>query len=109
MKQRTRVTPGSGNVFADLGLADPEERLAKAELAATIDGLLTLQGLRQTETATLLGIDQPSVSRLSRGKLAGFSLERLIGFLRTLQQDVEIRVTAAPRRRTGRLVVSAKG
>ncbi|HXC26161.1 MAG TPA: XRE family transcriptional regulator [Gemmatimonadaceae bacterium] len=57
--------------------------------------------------AALLGIDQPSVSKLSHGKLAGFSLERLIGFLRTLNQDIEIRITAAPRRRVGHLAVFA--
>jgi predicted XRE-type DNA-binding protein len=103
----SKITRSSGNVFADLGLANPEERLAKAELAATINELILDRGLTQTQAANVLGIDQPSVSKLARGKISGFSLERLINFLRLLHHDVEIRVTSAPRRRLGHLAVYA--
>ena len=63
------ATESSGNVFADLGLADPEEALAKAELARQIGALLAERGLTQAQAAALLGVDQPKVSALVRGRL----------------------------------------
>jgi predicted XRE-type DNA-binding protein len=87
----------SGNVFADLGLPNPEEALAKAELANKISVLIRDRGLTQAKAAKLLGIDQPKVSMLIRGRLRGFSLERLMRFLMLLGQDIRITVQAAPR------------
>ena len=89
--------PSSGNVFADLGLADSEELLIKAELVRQISELITMRKLLQTEAADLLGIDQPKISALLRGKLSGFSTERLFRFLNALGSDVEIRVTTKSR------------
>ena len=89
--------PSSGNVFADLGLADSEELLIKAELVRQISELITIRKLLQTEAADLLGIDQPKISALLRGKLSGFSTERLFRFLNALGSDVEIRVTTKSR------------
>lgn len=63
---------GSGNVFADLGVRNPEEALAKAELANKISVLIRERGLTQAKAAKLLGIDQPKVSMLLRGRLTGF-------------------------------------
>jgi predicted XRE-type DNA-binding protein len=91
---------GSGNVFADLGLPDAEERQTKARLAAQIANLLV--GISQKEAATLLGLDQPKVSKLLRGQLRGFSTDRLMGFLTVLGQNVEIRVSPASRSSTAR-------
>jgi predicted XRE-type DNA-binding protein len=91
------ATESSGNVFADLGLADPEEALAKAELARQIGALLAERGLTQAQAAALLGIDQPKVSALVRGRLEGFSLDRLLRFLLALDRDVEIVVRPRPR------------
>jgi predicted XRE-type DNA-binding protein len=82
--------PSSGNVFADLGLPDPEERLAKAELANQICSLIKKAGLTQVQAAKRLGIDQPKISLLMRGILKGFSIERLIRFLNILDRDVTI-------------------
>ena len=87
----------SGNVFADLGLPNPEEALAKAELANKISVLIRDRGLTQAKAAKLLGIDQPKVSMLLRGRLTGFSLERLMRFLMLLGQDIRITVQATPR------------
>ena len=81
---------GSGNVFEDLGHARPAEALAKAELARKIAALITKGGLTQAAAAELLSIDQPKVSALVRGRLAGFSLDRLVRFLVLLGSDVEI-------------------
>jgi len=89
----------SGNVFADLGVPNPEEALAKAELASKIASLIRERKLTQAKAAKLLGIDQPKVSKLLRGYLAGFSLERLMRFLLLLGQDIRITVEAAPSHR----------
>ena len=89
-KRKIQFERGSGNVFADLGLADAQDRMAKAELAREIATVLARKGLSQSEAAQLLGVDQPKVSALLRGRLSGFSLERLIRFLNLLGQDVRI-------------------
>jgi predicted XRE-type DNA-binding protein len=91
---------GSDNVFADLGLPNPEAHLAKAELASRINQVIRQRRLTQAATAELLGIDQPKVSRLLRGYLTNFSTERLIQFLNLLGRDVEIVVRASPRSRS---------
>ena len=82
----------SGNVFADLNLSNPEETLAKAELARQIHSIIKKKKLTQKQAALVLGIDQPKVSVLASGKLSGFSLERLFRFLNELGQDVTINV-----------------
>ena len=99
-KRQKDYTVSSGNVFADLGLPNPEEALAKAELAHKITVLIEDRGLTQVQTAKLLGIDQPKVSALIRGRLSGFSLERLMRFLLMLGQDIKITVQACPRSRS---------
>jgi predicted XRE-type DNA-binding protein len=87
----------SDNVFADLGYADPEEALAKAELARRISAIIRQRHLTQAQAAAILGIDQPKVSQLMCGRLAGFSLERLFRFLNALGRDVEIVIKPKPR------------
>ena len=100
------VREGSGNVFADLDIAESREALAKAELAARIARTIAKLGLTQVRAAELLHVTQADVSDLVRGKLKGFSSERLIRFLNALGQDVAI-VILEPRarRRTGTLRV----
>ncbi len=88
----------SGNVFADLGLPDAEERLAKAELARQIEHIVKKRRLTQERAAKILGISQPKVSALLQGKLAGFSMDRLLKFLMALDQDIEIRIKSKPSR-----------
>lgn len=93
-------TESSGNVFADLGLSQPDDLLAKAELAARIIEEIGRRGLTQSQAAALLGIDQPKVSALKHGKLAGFSIERLLRMLLRLGRDIEIAVKEKPASRT---------
>lgn len=95
MSDIIEFTESSGNVFADLGLPNPEERLAKAELARQIRAILEARNLTQTEAGAILGIAQPNVSTLMRGRLSGFSVERLMEFLTVLGRDVRIIVTSA--------------
>ena len=94
------VEASSGNVFADLEVPDAAEALTKAALARRICVLLAERKLTQARAAAVLGIDQPKVSALIRGKLDGFSTDRLFRFLNALDQDVEILVR--PRRENGR-------
>lgn len=102
----TPVTPSSGNVFADLGFAEPEEELTKAQLASHIRQIIQRQRLTQSSAATLMGIDQPKVSALLNGRLANFSSERLMRLLTGLGQDIEITVKSTPRSRAkGRIRV----
>jgi predicted XRE-type DNA-binding protein len=93
------VTKGSGNVFADLGVKNPEEALVKARLAQVISESIKARGMTQIEAAELLGIDQPKVSRLVRGQLAGFSIDRLFRLVTLLGSDIEITVIERTRKR----------
>jgi predicted XRE-type DNA-binding protein len=82
--------------------------LAKAELAVLIDAAIRERGLTQRAAGKLMGIDQPKVSHILRGRLSGYSTQRLIEFLNALGRDVEILVRAAPKsRKRGRLHVVA--
>jgi predicted XRE-type DNA-binding protein len=80
------------NIFEDLGLPDAEELNIKAHLAIAIGRLLRRRGLTQSQAAAMLGIDQPRVSDLVRGRLEKFSMEKLCEFLRLMGCDVEIRI-----------------
>ena len=73
-----------------LSLENAEELLVKAELASKISSIITKQQMTQVEAAEVLGIDQPKISALINGKLAGFSTARLFRFLNALGRDVEI-------------------
>jgi predicted XRE-type DNA-binding protein len=100
MSNENNVFTSSGNVFADLGLANSEYRLIKAELARKISEIIANRQLTQVQAAEILGIDQPKISSLTRGKLKDFSIERLIKFLNILGSDVEITVKPKPENRT---------
>ena len=94
-QQRAAVEAGSGNVFADLGLPNAEEELAKAKIVHRIHQAIEERGLTQTQAAEILEIDQPKVSALIRGRFGGFSMERLFRFLNALDQDVDILIRPA--------------
>jgi predicted XRE-type DNA-binding protein len=100
------VTAGSDNVFADLAVAEPEEELAKVQLALHIRQAIQRRKLTQARAAELTGLDQPKVSALMNGRLVGFSSDRLMRCLLALGQDVEIVInTGAIDRKRGRLRV----
>jgi predicted XRE-type DNA-binding protein len=105
----TTITPSSGNVYADLGLPNPEERRTKADLARQIDAILTGRKLTQRAAAAILGIPQPKVSNILNGRLSGFSVERLMGLLAILGQDVQIVLTpAADAKGRGEITVAVR-
>ncbi|MEH2478702.1 putative XRE-type DNA-binding protein [Nitrobacteraceae bacterium AZCC 2146] len=93
------ITRGSGNVFADLGLPDAEELQTKLGLAYALNAVIDRARLSQPAAAARLGLNQPKVSALRNYKLEGFSVERLMTLLTTLDQDVEIVIRKKPRSR----------
>src|SRR6266581_1013715 len=103
-KRGARVTEGSGNVFADLGLPNPEQELLKARLTLQIYKIVKARGLTQAQAGKLLGIKQPHVSALMRNRAGNFSVGRLIEFLTALGQDVQITVKPT-RKATGEMSV----
>ena len=91
-KKKITIEESTGNVFADLGLANPEREQLRAHLGLQIYRLIKQRGLTQTEAGEILGIKQPHVSALMRNRSGNFSVERLMDFLTALGQDVEITV-----------------
>ncbi|HAZ15482.1 MAG: hypothetical protein A2Y28_05340 [Chlamydiae bacterium GWC2_50_10] len=88
---------GSENIFADIGIPNPEEAMAKAKIAMKIHDTIKKKKLTQAKAAKILKISQPKVSLLLRGYLTDFSLERLLRFLNDLGQNVYISITPASR------------
>ena len=101
------IERGGGNVFADLGRPDAETHLLKAELVTQIDEILRSRRLTQARAAALLGLSQPDVSRLLRGHVRDYSVERLLRLLTVLGRDVDIVIRKPRRRGPGRLTIEA--
>jgi predicted XRE-type DNA-binding protein len=92
MKRKIECEASTGNVFADIGLSNPEEALAKAEIARQVNQIISVRGLTQGQAGDILGIDQPRVSALSKGRLSLFSLEKMMQFASRLGNEVEISI-----------------
>jgi predicted XRE-type DNA-binding protein len=107
-KSDETATRGSGNVFADIGVEQPEEALAKAQIVEAIADLLAHVKMSQQEAGKLVQLTQPQVSRLMRGDTRAFSYERLMRVLNALGQDVEITIRKARgRKKSGHIFVRA--
>lgn len=101
---------GSGNVFADIGVRDPEESLVRAKLAKQIADLIQKKRLSQNQIGAILGVDQSKVSKIVRGRISGFTSDRLFRFLTALGCDVRIEVRATrTTKRAGVGPVAARG
>lgn len=107
MAKTSKITRSSGNIFADLGLDNAQEHQAKAQLVMLIGEMIQKLDLTQGQAASRVGLKQPDVSKLLRGKFEGFSLERLLFFVRALGSDVEIRIKPSKQKHEGKLLVSA--
>jgi predicted XRE-type DNA-binding protein len=107
MSDSVAIRKSSGNVFADLGIENPEEYLAKSELAEQIQAGIEALGLTQKAAGALMGISQPKVSALLRGHLDGFTTDRLFRFLTLLGSDIKISVSRPHPDKIGRVCVSA--
>jgi len=97
MARKATIKRGSGNVFADLGLPNPEQELLKEQLTLQIYRIVKARGLTQAQAGSILGIKQPNVSALMRNRAGNFSVGRLMEFLTALGQDV--RITVKPTRK----------
>ena len=77
MSEKIYFEESSGNVFADIGVAEPEAAALRADLAKKITEVIESRNLTQSDVARILGVDQPKVSKLVRGRIAGFTSDRL--------------------------------
>jgi predicted XRE-type DNA-binding protein len=101
------VEEGSGNVYTDLGYSNSDTMLVKAQLAAKIAEIVQRRALTQAQTAEILGLTQPKISALLKGRFRGISEHRLLECLTRLGRDVHIVIKPAPRSRSnGRLTLS---
>jgi predicted XRE-type DNA-binding protein len=107
MAKKSKITLGSGNIFADLGLENSQEHYVKAHLVILVSRMIKAQNLTQGQVASKIGLRQPDVSKLLRGRFEGFSLERLLHFVRALGSDVEIKIKPGKPKQEGRIVVTA--
>jgi predicted XRE-type DNA-binding protein len=107
MGKSTAQRKGTANVFADIGVRDPEGSLVRAKLAKQIAELIRRKRLRQNQVAHILGVDQSKVSKLVRGRISGFTSDRLLRYLNSLGCDVHIQIRPARTiQRRGRVVVA---
>ena len=88
-----QITKSSGNVFADLGMANAEEHMLKAGLVSKLAEVIRVLDLSQTAAAKLTGISQPDLSRVLRGRFRDMSADRLIRALIRLGSEVDIDVS----------------
>ncbi len=96
-KEQIKVEASSGNVFADLGLPNPEEHLIKATIALAISQAIEKRGLTQEQAGQILGLAQPKVSDMIRGRLDKFTIDRLMRYMRKLDYDVTISFKQKPK------------
>jgi predicted XRE-type DNA-binding protein len=90
MNMSEKITRGSGNVFPDIGVVDPERALIRAQIMSCITAMIKERGLSQIQAGKLLDLPQSKVSNLMNGKLSMFSIEHLFKLLNALEEDVEI-------------------
>jgi len=103
MKKTVRVTKSSGNVFADIGLPNAAEHSIKADIILRIAARIKSKGLTQAKAASLLGLAQPDVSKLLRGHFAGYTYDRLFGYLNALGEKICIEISEAKSKKDARL------
>lgn len=102
------IERGSDNPYADLGLPEPEAMQVKAELAREIAQIIKGRRLTQQRAAALLGMTQPKLSEMLRGRFRGISQARMIECLNHLGRDVNIVVHKTSRRTLGHTQVVAR-
>ena len=96
----TKITKGSGDVFADLGFSPAETRnlRLRSQMMTALRRFIEKEGLTQAEAAKRLKVSQPRVSDLTRGKISRFSLDSLVNMLTDAGLDVDFRVKQSSRR-----------
>jgi predicted XRE-type DNA-binding protein len=109
VKKKVRVTKSRGNMFADISLPNAAEHSIKADLVIAIAARIKSRGLTQAKAASLLGLAQSDVSKLLRGHFAGYSYERLFGYLIALGRRVRIEISEAKVKKEARLELEITG
>lgn len=100
LRKRVRMVRGD-NVFAELGIKDPEIALLKSDVAIAIQDAIERKGITQKQAGELLGIHPQKVSDIVCGRLKGYTLDRLFTYLNRLDVDVRITMTAKPAQSKG--------
>ena len=95
----TKVRRSSGNVFRDLGFSHEEAENLKirTDLMIRLSQLIETRGLTQAQAAILLGVTQPRISDLVRGKIDRFSIDTLVAMLG--QAGVRVQILVGRRRK----------
>ena len=97
MEEENQVFIGSGNVFADLELPNPEERQLKAYLIMEIGQAIHSERLTENQAALKLGLSQHGLAELRAGALSNYSVNQLIQYLNCLGRDVELSAAVSKR------------
>ncbi len=106
--RKIAMQDASDNIFADLGRPDAQEHYVKAQLVFHIQQIMKARNLTQTAASKLMRIKQPDVSNMLRGRFRGYSIERILGFLQCLDQDIEIVIKPkSSTSKAGRIIVKA--
>jgi predicted XRE-type DNA-binding protein len=97
LRTRLKITPSSGNVFRDLGYSpeEAEHLLIRSDLMIAVQKALERRALTQAAAAKILGVTQPRVSDLLRGRIDLFSTDALIDLLARL--GIRVRVVLSRR------------
>ncbi len=98
-QSNTHIPKNNGNVFAELGIRDPEMARLKADIAIAIKAAIERKGITQKEAGEVLGLPAQKVSDIVCGRLKGYTLDRLFTYLNRLDVDVRVRMTAKPAQR----------
>src|SRR3990172_8167500 len=94
-RNMSKIEKSSGNVYADLGMPDAEEMLVKAQLSTKIAEIIKLRKMTQTQAAGVLGMPQPKLSNMLRGRFRGISEVKMLECLTRVGSDVQIIVKKA--------------
>ncbi|HEY6286555.1 MAG TPA: helix-turn-helix transcriptional regulator [Ktedonobacteraceae bacterium] len=94
MSEEIEMYEGSGNIYADLGLEEADELFTRSQIGFLVFKILENRKLKQREIAGVLGIKQPDVSHLMNGHFSRFTTDKLLDFLKRLNQKVTIQVSS---------------
>jgi len=97
---KEKITRSSGNVFRDLGFPSEEAEYLKIRSSLMIHLRKTIEakGMKQAEAAKLLGVTQPRVSDLYKGKIHLFSIDTLVDMLARAGVHIKLVVGSSKRK-----------
>ena len=108
MAEKSTITLSRGNIFADLGFENSQNHHAKAQLIILIQKIIEAKNLTRRQAASKMGLRRPDVAKLLRGRFEGFSLDRLLKFVRALESDVEIKTKPGKSDHECRILVTTR-